>query len=155
MTMKRRMDFPWRTTGIAVVLSVGIAMCWAQKGNMGLQNAAAQLQQQQMAIEQAKTLSFGQVAGQTSNPRQAGANSPFPSSPGDEISPYFQDSLRAKRNDERQRRLESDTQRLVSLANQLKSEVTASGAESMTPEMLRQMDEIEKLARNVKDRMRN
>jgi hypothetical protein len=62
---------------------------------------------------------------------------------------------RQKRNDERQRRLVSDTQRLLVLANQLKAEVAASGAESMTPEMLRQVDEIEKLARSVKDKMRD
>jgi hypothetical protein len=59
------------------------------------------------------------------------------------------------RNVERQKRLESDTQRLLTLANELKTEVASSGTETMTPVMLRQMDEIEKLARSVKDRMRN
>jgi len=67
----------------------------------------------------------------------------------------FADTTRQKRNEDRQRRIVSDTQRLLALANQLKAEIAASGAESMTPEMLRQMDEIEKLAKSVKDKMRD
>ncbi len=58
-------------------------------------------------------------------------------------------------NTERQKRLVNDTERLVSLTNQLKAAIASSGAEALTPEMLRQMDEIEKLARSVKNRMRN
>jgi hypothetical protein len=56
---------------------------------------------------------------------------------------------------ERQRRLVSDTERLVSLTNQLKASIASSGTETLTPEMMRQMDEIEKLARSVKNKMRN
>lgn len=67
----------------------------------------------------------------------------------------FPDTSAQKRNEDRQRRIVSDTQRLLYLADRLKAEIAASGAESMTPEMLKEMDEIEKLARNVKDRMRN
>jgi hypothetical protein len=65
------------------------------------------------------------------------------------------EKTRLARNVDRQKRLVSDTQRLLTLANELKTEVASSGTETITPEMLRQMDEIEKLARSVKDRMRN
>lgn len=58
-------------------------------------------------------------------------------------------------NAERQKRLVGDTERLLVLTNQLKASISDSGSETLTPEMLRQMDEIEKLARNVKNRMRN
>ena len=58
-------------------------------------------------------------------------------------------------NSERQRRLVSDTDRLLTLTNQLKASIASSGGETLTPEMLRQMDEIEKLARSVKNKMRN
>lgn len=58
-------------------------------------------------------------------------------------------------NTERQRRLVTDTERLIYLTNQLKVSIETSGAEALTPEMLRQMDEIEKLARSVKNKMRN
>ncbi len=62
---------------------------------------------------------------------------------------------RMERNIERQKRLESYTRRLLALANELKTEVASSGTEAMTPEMRRKMDEIEKLARGVKDKMRD
>jgi hypothetical protein len=79
--------------------------------------------------------------------------------PGSDSASPFETAMAAKtilaRNVERQKRLESDTQRLLVLANELKTEVASSGTETMTPVMLRQMDEIEKLARSVKDRMRN
>jgi hypothetical protein len=67
----------------------------------------------------------------------------------------FPDTSNQRRNSERQRRIVSDSERLVYLTNQLKTELAASSSERLTPEMLHQMDEIEKLARSVKDKMRN
>ena len=67
----------------------------------------------------------------------------------------FPDNSRQKRNEERQRRLVSDTQRLLPLTSQLKAEFASTAAETMSPEMLKQMEEIEKLAKSVKDRMRD
>jgi hypothetical protein len=86
----------------------------------------------------------------TTAPASNGANSPFDSPPS-----VFPDTSKQKRNDERQRRLVSDTQKLVALTAQLKAEVASTGAEVMSPEMLKQMDEIEKLAKSVKDKMRD
>jgi hypothetical protein len=59
-----------------------------------------------------------------------------------------------QRNVERQKHLVSDTERLVALANELKLEVAKSGSETLTPEMQHKIAEIEKLARSVKDKMR-
>jgi hypothetical protein len=78
-----------------------------------------------------------------------------PGMPPDPMQDLMADKSKLARNDERQRKLVSDTDRLLLLANQLKSEVAASGSETMTPLMLHQMDEIEKLARSVKEKMRN
>jgi hypothetical protein len=75
--------------------------------------------------------------------------------PADPLETMMAEKTRLARNVDRQRRLESDTQRLLTLANDLKTEVASSGTETLTPVMLRQMDEIEKLARSVKERMRN
>lgn len=75
--------------------------------------------------------------------------------PPDPMQELMETKNKLQRNDDRQRRLVSDTDRLLVLANQLKSEVAASGSEMMTPLMLHQMDEIEKLARSVKEKMRN
>ncbi len=103
----------------------------------------------------------GQLSGQTGTSAASPA-SHLPGSGGNPMGPGldvgdspFADTTRQRRNDDRQRRIVSDTQRLVALANQLKTEIALSGAESMTPEMLHQMDEIEKLAKSVKDKMRD
>jgi hypothetical protein len=78
-----------------------------------------------------------------------------PNVPPDPLQDQMENKSKLQRNEERQRKLVSDTDRLLLLANQLKSEIAASGGETMTPQMLHQMDEIEKLARSVKDKMRN
>jgi len=74
----------------------------------------------------------------------------------DDIGPHgLPESYARMQNTERQKRLVSDTERLLSLTSQLKASIANSGGETLTPEMLRQMDEIEKLARSVKNKMRN
>jgi hypothetical protein len=57
------------------------------------------------------------------------------------------------RNSERQKRLESDTQKLVGLVDELKQQM--HGEKEMSPaELSKRAEEIEKLARSVKDRMK-
>ena len=59
------------------------------------------------------------------------------------------------RNDERQRQLVSDTQKLVTLANELQNEVNRSTKDMLSLDVVRKADEIDKLARNVRDKMKN
>ncbi|WP_263375614.1 hypothetical protein [Granulicella aggregans] len=73
----------------------------------------------------------------------------------DDMEAHLPESYARMQNTERQRRLVGDTERLLTLTNQLKALIASSGSENLTPEMLRQMDEIEKLARSVKNKMRN
>jgi hypothetical protein len=57
------------------------------------------------------------------------------------------------RNNERQKKLESDTEKLVGLVTDLKSQV--QGEKTMSPiDLSKRAEEIEKLARSVKDRMK-
>jgi len=56
-------------------------------------------------------------------------------------------------NIERQKQMVSDTNKLLKLAKELNDEVATSNVGSFTPDQLRKIAEIEKLARNVKDRM--
>jgi len=72
----------------------------------------------------------------------------------------FPDSLASRaalqertRNSERQKRLELDTVKLMGLVTDLKSQV--NGDKTLSPEELgRRAEEIEKLARSVKDKMK-
>jgi hypothetical protein len=74
--------------------------------------------------------------------------------PADPLEAMMAARTRAERNLDRQKHLENDTKRLLVLANELNTEIASSSIETMTPEMVRKMNEIEKLARSVKDKMR-
>ncbi len=56
-------------------------------------------------------------------------------------------------NVERQKSMVSDTDKLVKLAQELKSEVETGNSSALTVEQLRKIADIEKLARNVKQKM--
>jgi hypothetical protein len=75
--------------------------------------------------------------------------------PVDSLEAAMAERTRAERNLERQKHLENDTKRLLALANEVNTEIASSGMETMTPEMLRKMNEIEKLARSVKEKMKD
>jgi hypothetical protein len=65
------------------------------------------------------------------------------------------ENQRAKmRNEDRQKRLVEDTQKLLTLANQLKEEVDKSSKDTMSISVIKKAEEIEKLAKSVKERMK-
>jgi len=57
-------------------------------------------------------------------------------------------------NDSRQKQMVLDTQRLVALANELKIDVDKSNKDTLSLDVIRKADEIEKLAHSVKERMK-
>ncbi len=59
-----------------------------------------------------------------------------------------------KANQERQALLKSDTDKLVKLAAELKDYVDKSNENVLSVEVLKKAEEIEKLARTVKDKMK-
>lgn len=59
------------------------------------------------------------------------------------------------RNTERQKQLVADTQKLVALANELETDVSKSTKDTLSLDVVRKADEIEKLAKTVRDRMKN
>ena len=62
-----------------------------------------------------------------------------------------QDQAKA-RNVDRQKQLVQDTQKLVALANELKVDVDKSNKDTLSLDVVRKADEIEKLAHSVKER---
>ncbi len=58
------------------------------------------------------------------------------------------------RNADRQKQLVQDTDKLLALAKELKEEVGKSNADTLSIDVVKKASEIEKLAKNVKDRMR-
>jgi len=58
------------------------------------------------------------------------------------------------RNVDRQRQIVSDTQKLVELANQLNAAVQKSNKDTLSMDVVRKADEIEKLAKSVREKMK-
>jgi hypothetical protein len=58
------------------------------------------------------------------------------------------------RNNDRQKQLVDDTAKLLDLANELKVDVDKSNKDTLSLDVIRKADEIEKLAHNVKEKMK-
>ena len=79
--------------------------------------------------------------------------------PGVDLPPAFppgtMEKLARTRQTERQKRIIADTDHLLALANQLKSDLGKSPAQPAPPaDQLKKAEEIEKLAHSVKERMK-
>ena len=62
--------------------------------------------------------------------------------------------LAVARNEERQRRLVSDSEKLLQLATQLNVDLAKTDRHGQSVDVVRRAEEIEKLAKSVKDRMK-
>lgn len=58
------------------------------------------------------------------------------------------------RNLDRQKQLLADTEKLLSLAIELKADVDKTTKDTMSLDVIKKADEIEKLAHNVKEKMK-
>ena len=57
-------------------------------------------------------------------------------------------------NDARHKRMEADAAKLLELATELKADVDKAGKDELSLEVMRKAEEIEKLAHDVKERMK-
>jgi hypothetical protein len=77
-----------------------------------------------------------------------------PVTPPDEQTVKMEDEQAKMRNIERQKKLVEETTRLLALANELKAAVDKSDKNTLSLDVVRKADEIEKLAHSVKERMK-
>jgi hypothetical protein len=108
--------------------------------------ARSQMQQQQQPQP-------GQIPGQTPGrfpPIDGGTNSGEDSA----ISRQMQAKLALKRNADRQAQLVKDTDKLFDLAKELKTDVDKTNQDVLSVEVVKKADEIEKLAKSVRDKMK-
>ncbi len=71
-----------------------------------------------------------------------------------EVPREVQERQEKARSSERQRRLVADTDKLLALATQLHEDVGKTDKNILSLDVVRRAEEIEKLARSVKERMR-
>ena len=93
-----------------------------------------------------------------SNPAAQGSHTvpadPVANGNGDESQDRMFRDMAKKANLERQAALKNDTEKLLKLAEELKASVDKSSASVLSLEVLKKAEEIEKLARSVKDKMK-
>ena len=85
-----------------------------------------------------------------------GTAAPFgpPNDPNDPAVRQREEKLALARNAQRQTELVRDTNKLLALAKDLKDEVDKSSKNTLSVDVVKKAAEIEKLAKSVKDRMR-
>lgn len=77
-----------------------------------------------------------------------------PPSEEDEARARIEKDAAKKANQERQQQIKTDTDRLLKLATELKTYVDKSNENVLSLDVIRKADEIEKLAHNVKEKMK-
>jgi hypothetical protein len=127
----------WMVSGVCLA-ACGIAAGAQQSQGQGQSSRTAA---QSAAIAQAAAQAAANVPTANDDPSLAGTSS-------------IEEQQARMRNSERQKQLVDDTQRLLSLANELKADVDKSTKDTLSLDVIRKADEIEKLAHNVKDRMK-
>jgi hypothetical protein len=83
-----------------------------------------------------------------------GANANDPDEHADEQRAKLEKDMAKKANRERQIRLQRDTENLVKLANELKQYVDKSDENTLSLDVVKKAEEIEKLAHSVKEKMK-
>lgn len=70
------------------------------------------------------------------------------------VNARMQEQLADRRNSDRQKQLVADTEKLFVLAEQLRNEVAKSNKDQLSVPVVKKSEEIEKLAKAVKEKMR-
>ena len=70
------------------------------------------------------------------------------------IPPEMQKQMQKKANEQRQAELKRDTERLLKLSTELKEYVDKSNENVLSLDVIKKAEEIERLARSVKTKMR-
>jgi len=77
-----------------------------------------------------------------------------PADPEDEVTRRWEHDHEKKANEERFQKLKDDTEKLVTLSNELKDYVAKSNEHTLSLNVIKKAEEIEKLAKSVKDKMK-
>jgi hypothetical protein len=78
-----------------------------------------------------------------------------PGQPPDPMQQEILQKMILQRNIARQQQLVKDTDKLLALATELKNDVDKTNKNVLSIDVIKKAEEIEKLAKNVKDRMKN
>jgi hypothetical protein len=78
----------------------------------------------------------------------------IPDDPANPMEAHRAEQQAKLQNNDRQKRLVADTDKLLALATDLKAQVDKSTKDTLSVDVIKKADEIEKLAHSVKERMK-
>ncbi|HEX4577743.1 MAG TPA: hypothetical protein VH117_10355 [Edaphobacter sp.] len=115
-----------------------------------------------LVVASSVRVSGGQITNPPWNGKQQGTQMPgVPNRPGlgtnpdtDPMDPHRAEQQARMQNNDRQKRLVADTDKLLVLATDLKAQVDKSTKDTLSVDVIKKADEIEKLAHSVKERMK-
>jgi hypothetical protein len=88
-------------------------------------------------------------------PSPSGSSDTFTPPIGGSIDPLFQERRMRQLAKETHKSMVSDTDKLLALVTELSSEISTTNPGAFTPDQLKKIAQIEKLAHNVKEKMGN
>jgi len=89
------------------------------------------------------------------NPNAPDASAPFGSASPDKADALMTAKMVRQRNVDRQKQIVTETNQLLDLARQLKDAVDKSDKDQLSLQVVHKAEEIEKLAKDVKNKMRD
>ena len=95
-----------------------------------------------------------QTPGIPQMPSRKGAQPPDLDSGADPLAGNMAAQRERMRNADRQKQLQQDTEKLLSLATELKEQVDKTNKNILSVDVIKKADEIEKLAKSVRERMK-
>jgi hypothetical protein len=96
----------------------------------------------------------GQAPQRLPNPGPPTPGQVTPPGPEDEARERIEKEMAKKANEERQAQLKRDTDRLLKLATELKTSVDKTDQNTLSLDVVKKAEEIEKLAHSVKEKMK-
>ena len=94
------------------------------------------------------------MGGQVPRPRTSPSDSLPSPNREDEARAKLEKDMEKRRNEDRQKQIKRDTEKLLQLATELKEYVDKSNQDILSIEVVRKADEIEKYAHSVKEKMK-
>ena len=125
--------------GILRVATIGVVLATACSGRL----SGGQMYPQSPTSKQGQQIPGFPSPGRNGNPAEP-----------DPIDSHRADQQEKLRNNDRQKRLVADTDKLLALATDLKAQVDKSTKDTLSVDVIKKAEEIEKLAHSVKERMK-
>ncbi len=149
----------WVLAGAVMLVAAGVARAQSGQGSGSSTNSNGGANSGGYSASQGGWFGGGQNSGASSSSSGSGSGHGSGSSSSTSDVPQTEQQLEEQqtklRNAERQKQLVSDTQKLVALVNELQTDVDKSTKDTLSLDVVRKADEIDKLAKTVRDKMKN